>query len=188
MPFSWTIVGGTGYDVEDVDHPRTHDMVCPSCEKRVRFTEKLLIKNLRVFGVPLVGVERGKHVFECPRCQVCIESPPDGASLDTVGEDPAVVALRERLARAEDEVWVWKGRAEQAGQHGDQALAHDALQLKVKAEREVEKLRATLADSTSRPRDIEARPAAAIVARAGGEPVDRSNDLEFAALKKRVAQ
>src|SRR5580693_1291683 len=133
MPFSWKVVGSTGYDVEEVDHPRTHEMLCPSCERRAQFVEKELVKNLRVFGVPLVGVEPGRRVFECPRCKVCVEPPDDEHAGPNEG-DPAVSALRERLAHVDDEVWLWTGRAETAEKHGDMVLAADALQLKRKAE------------------------------------------------------
>ena len=135
MPFSWKVVGSTGYDVESIDHPRTHEMLCPSCETRARFVEKALVKNLRVFGVPLVGVEPAKRVFECPRCRVCVE-PPEQEELAVTGDDAAVTALRERLARIDDDVWLWTGRAQAAEKHGDADLASEALRYKRKAEQE----------------------------------------------------
>jgi hypothetical protein len=200
MRFPWVIVGTTGYDVEDIDHPRTHEMECPSCGKHVRFVEKELIKNLRVFGVPLVGVEKGRRVFECPHCRVCVE-PPEGG-VDTTesavaerAEDPQIAVIEARLKRLDDEIWLWRSRAKVAAEKGARDLEFEALEWQTKAEREANGLRDRLATlkSAAASEPPGAAPSAtakapAIVARKGGEIVDRAADDEFAALKAKLAR
>ncbi|MEI8256710.1 MAG: hypothetical protein WCJ30_13630 [Deltaproteobacteria bacterium] len=193
MRFPWVIVGGTGYDVEELDNPRTHDMECPSCERTVRFVEKVLIKNLRVFGVALVGVEKGRRVFECPHCSVCVE-PPDEAP-GSPPTDPQIEALEARIRKLGDDVWLWGRRAQAAADKGVRDLEFEALEWKTKAEREVaalgEKLAALRAGGAAGARRAEREPAtkgAAIVARKGGEVIDRGAEDDFAALKARLAR
>jgi hypothetical protein len=187
MAKPWVIVGGTGYDVEEVDRPQTRDMLCPACEKHVRFVEKQLVKNLRVFGVPLVGLEKGRRVFECPRCGVCVE-PPEGEA-PSPARDAAVAALETQLARAEDEQWLWRERADLATRKGEETLAAEALRLAERAERELARLKAELARARAAaavaPREA---PRPAVVARPGAEGVQPSTEDEFAALKRRLAQ
>ncbi len=199
MRFPWVIVGNTGYDVEEIDHPRSHEMDCPSCERHVRFVEKELIKNLRVFGVPLVGVERGRRVFECPHCKVCVE-PPAGESAAEAkpgsGADPQIEAIEARLRKVEDEIWLWNSRAKSAADKGVRDLEFEALEWKTKSEREAALLREKLATlrsappaATSTTRDASTTgKQPAIVARRGGEIVDRAADDEFAALKAKIAK
>src|SRR6478672_10817310 len=135
MRLPWVIVGNTGYDVEEVDHARTHEMECPSCGKHVRFVERELIKNLRVFGVPLVGVEKGRRVFECPHCKVCVEPPDEEpAAESTSAKDPQIEGLQARLAKLDDEVWLWNQRANMAASKGARDLEFEALEWKTKAE------------------------------------------------------
>ncbi len=189
MRFPWVIVGGTGYDVEEVDKPRTYDMECPSCERKVRFVEKELIKNLRVFGVPIVGVEKGRRVFECPNCRVCVE-PPEAEPVSE-STDPQVEAIEARLRKLGDDVWLWSRRAQVAADKGARDLEFEALEWKTKAEREVaalnEKL-AALRTGSRRPEREDASKGPAIVARKGGEIVDRGAEDDFAALKAKLAR
>jgi hypothetical protein len=177
MAKPWVIVGGTGYDVEEVAHPQTRDMLCPGCEKHVRFVEKELVKNLRVFGVPLVGLEKGQRVFECPRCGVCIEPPAEEATPEPV-PDAARAALEARRARAEDELWLWRQRADLAIRKGEKELATEALRFAEHAERELSRVQAELA-----------APVAATVEPKRPPPVtvESSVEDEFAALKRRLA-
>lgn len=193
MRFPWVIVGGTGYDVEDIGNPRTHDMECPSCGKTVRFVEKELIKNLRVFGVPLVGVEKGRRVFECPHCKVCVEPPDEEPEAEnTAPSDAKREALQARLAKLDDEIWLWNQRANMAASKGARDLEFEALEWKTKAEREADALREVLAKApaaAAAPRKTERdAKGPAIVARKGGEIVDRGAEDDFAALKARLAR
>ena len=194
MKIPWVIVGGTGYDVEEIDNPQTRDMECPSCEKHVRFVEKELIKNLRLFGVPLVGVEKGRRVFECPRCQTCIEPPVEDPAVDIAHKQSAAAAsLEAQLTRAQDEQWLWEKRADLASQNGDMDLAAEAMKLREKAARdvarlttEVERARAKRNATAAAPVSAPARPA--IVARAGAAGVEPTGADEFAALRARIAR
>jgi hypothetical protein len=188
MPFTWKVVGNTGYDVEEISNPRAQDIVCPSCERLVRFVEKELVKNLRLFGVPLVGVEKGRRVFECPRCGVCIEPPP--AEADTASEaadNPALAELMARAAKLDDEAWLWTSRAQLAERQGETDLAAEALQWKARAEREAARVRASIDEERRKARE-EGSAGPAIVARAGGQVVDTAAEDEFRSLKKRLGQ
>src|SRR4051794_36752680 len=106
MEFPWVIVGGSEFEAEEVLHPQTRDMVCPACDKPVRFVEKELVRNLKLFNISVLGLEKGRQCFECPRCRVCIEpaggfadlaTPPD-AGVEPV-EDASAAAAREKLTR-----------------------------------------------------------------------------------------
>lgn len=167
----------------------------------MRFVEKQMVKNLRVFGVPLVGVERGRRVFECPHCRACVEAPAENASKGgdatassgEIAPDADASARRAfdaRLERARDQMWLWKRRAELADAGGDVELFSEARRLWTAAEHDVKKLEDELAKrgpvERVAPREPE-RPA--IVARAksaGGVEPDAGH--AFAALKARIAQ
>jgi hypothetical protein len=205
MPFPWVIVGGTGFDVEDVLDPQTKDMVCPSCEKNVRFTEKVLVKNLRVFGIALVGVEKGRRVFQCPHCGVCVEPPAGEAAQPERGQEravegPSLEGLEKRLERARDEQWLWKQRMELADRSGDAELYTEAQKRLERAQREAARAEAEL--GRARELRAQAQSGAASVgksAQGGAKPVvvaragesggfEPSVDSEFAALKARLAR
>lgn len=187
MGFPWVIVGGTGYDVEEVDNPRTIDMVCPSCDKPVRFVEKELVKNIRVFGLPLLGIERGRRVFECPRCKACVESPTGSSEDSKQSLADAIKAAESRLDRARFEAELWRRRVELARTMHDHALAEEAERLHEAANRDLERAMAEierLTTESSKRRRREELPV--IVARQGDERIERDIASEFAALKARL--
>lgn len=133
MAFEWTLVSTEGYDVEDVIDPRSATDRCPACEKRVRLLERELTRNLRVFNIPLLAVERGARVFQCPHCAACYEPPPEAPSAarrEPAAAPPEVVArvraLREKATRLEDEVSLWKLRVELARKRNEFDLAREA--------------------------------------------------------------
>jgi hypothetical protein len=181
----WTIVGGTGYDLEDVDNPRTREMECPSCKKYVRFVEKDLVKNLKVFGLSLIGVEDPKRVFACPSCNTAIE-PPTDAGLSR--SDPKVAALERKSARLKEDIDLWLRRAELAQKRGDDVLARDARRVADDVRAELEKTERALAKLTAWDEEVEEKPV--VVARlksSGGELEGPSIDKAFSALKSKLA-
>jgi hypothetical protein len=125
MAKPWTIVTDnlTGYDLEDLEHPQRRELQCPSCEKTGIFTEKELVKNLKMFGVSVVAVEDTRRVYQCPFCQSAVEPPPDVA---LAPDDPRVAALKRRMAKAREDIDVWTRRAELASRAGDDVLASEA--------------------------------------------------------------
>lgn len=194
------IVGGSGYDVEDVDNPRTHDMVCPGCEKHVRFVEKQLVKNFKFLGVSWLGLERGPRVFQCPRCLVCVEPPTENPS--SPPPDPEVVRLQSLLTRVEDEIWLWRQRAELAMRKGHSDLATEALRMADKAEREASRLRNELdrrskgalptptapVTPSATTTTVSNDPVAPTAPPANSKTDDPEIEDEIAALKRRLAQ
>lgn len=181
----WTIVGGTGYDLEDVDHPRTREMQCPSCKRYVRFVEKDLVKNLKVFGLPLIAVEEPKRVFACPACNTAIE-PPSDAGLSR--SDPKVASLERKRAKLEEDIELWLRRAELAQKRGDDLLARDALGLVEKMREELAKTEHAIAKLTAWDEEVEEKPI--VVARlksSASESELPSIDKAFSALKSKLA-
>jgi hypothetical protein len=181
----WTIVGGTGYDLEDVDQPRTREMECPSCKKYVRFVEKDLVKNLKVFGLPLIGVEDPKRVFACPSCNTAIE-PPKDAGLSR--NDPKVASLDRKRARLKEDIELWLRRAELAQRRGDDVLARDARGVVEDMRAELEKTERAIAKLTAWDEEVEEKPV--VVARlrsSASEPEGPSIDKAFSALKSKLA-
>jgi hypothetical protein len=168
-------------------------MECPSCARRVRFVEKDLVKNLKVFGVSLIGVEDGRRVFACPSCNTAVEPPEDAGLAPT---DPKVVAIERRLARLREDADLWTRRADLAEKKGDDVLATDARGVAENNRREAKKLELELAALTAWDEEREEKPT--VVARvrsggAGGAPgagMDTEGptlDRAFAALKTKLA-
>jgi hypothetical protein len=193
MAKPWVIVGGTGYDLEDVDNPRSREMECPSCARRVRFVEKDLVKNLKVFGVSLIGVEDGRRVFACPSCNTAVEPPEDAGLAPT---DPKVVAIERKLARLREDADLWTRRADLAEKKGDDVLATDARGVAENNRREAKKLELELAALTAWDEDHEEKPTVVARVRSGnasanaGAGMDTEGptlDRAFAALKTKLA-
>ncbi len=193
MSFPWVIVGGTGYDVEDVDRPQTREMQCPACDKPVRFVEKLLIKNLRVFGVPIVGVEKGRRVFECPHCKACIE--PDASQSDATEEGlaqpPSLSDLLKRVDAAEFDIELWSRREKLAHERGETDLQREASERRESARAQLDLLREEIESFEKTGKKFARAAKPPVVFRAGdAAPTERaaaSDDREFAALKARLA-
>ncbi len=152
MADALTIVSASGFDPEEVDHPATLQGDCPVCERSVRFVERQLVKNIRLFNVPLLAVERGARVFQCPRCETCVEVPDaaERASAGVVSNthtlDPKRLAeIQQTLIRTEDEASLWKLRVELARRNGADDLAHEALALAARYSQRADGLRRDLA-------------------------------------------
>jgi hypothetical protein len=188
MAKPWVIVGGTGYDLEDIDNPRTREMECPSCSRRVRFIEKDLVKNLKVLGVSLVGVEEPRRVFACPSCNTAVEPPPDAGLAST---DPKVVAVERRIARAREDVELWSRRADLADKRGDDVLAREARAVVDRARAELAQLETELARLTAWDEDREEKPTVVARVRSSGAGAGDAEgagiDRAFAALKSKLA-
>jgi hypothetical protein len=133
MATAWNLVTTDGFDVEDVDDPRTLEGPCPACVRRVRFTERELVKNFRLLALSLVTLEKVRRVVQCPRCEACFElpqAPPEdlaparsGPPMETLKK---IAELSRTLARYEEETALWKLRAELARKKGAQDLVTDA--------------------------------------------------------------
>jgi|LNFM01.1.fsa_nt_gb phage shock protein A len=187
MAKPWAIVGGTGFDLEDVDNARTREMECPSCKRWARFVEKDLVKNLKVFGVSVIGVEDPKRVFACPACNTAIE-PPDDAGL--AKSDPRVAVLERKLAKLEDDEELWRRRVELAEKRGDDVLAAEARSVVERAREERDKIEREIAKLTAWDDDRDETPV--VVARVKSstgalETEGPSLDRAFASLKSKLS-
>ncbi|MBI5518090.1 MAG: hypothetical protein HY909_30245 [Deltaproteobacteria bacterium] len=136
MATAWNLVTTDGFDVEDVDNPRTLEGPCPGCARRVRFTERELVKNFRLLALSLVTLEKVRRVVQCPACDACFElpdTPPgdlaparSGPPMETLKK---IAELSRALARYDEEQALWKLRAELARKKGAQELAAEAQTL-----------------------------------------------------------
>jgi hypothetical protein len=188
MAKPWAIVGGTGFDLEDVDNPRTREMECPSCKRWVRFVEKDLVKNLKVFGLSLIGVEEPKRVFACPSCNTAIE-PPEDAGLSRA--DPKVASLDRKAQQLKEDIELWTRRADLAERRGDDVLAREARGVAASGRVELEKVERALAKLTAWDEESDDKPV--VVARlkspasGAAEGEGPSFDKAFSALKSKIA-
>jgi hypothetical protein len=188
MAKPWAIVGGTGFDLEDVDNPRTREMECPSCKRWVRFVEKDLVKNLKVFGLSLIGVEEPKRVFACPSCNTAIE-PPEDAGLSRA--DPKVASLERKAQQLKEDIDLWTRRADLAERRGDDVLAREARGVATSGRAELEKVERALAKLTAWDEESDDKPV--VVARlkspasGAAEGEGPSFDKAFSALKSKIA-
>lgn len=187
MAKPWAIVGGTGFDLEDVDNPRTREMDCPSCKRWVKFVEKDLVKNLKVFGVSVIGVEDPKRVFACPSCNTAIE-PPEDAGLSK--SDPRIASLERKRAKLEDDEEIWRRRVELAEKRGDDVLAAEARGVVERARDELEKIDREIAKLTAWEDEKDEKPV--VVARVKSatgaiETEGPSLDKAFATLKSKLS-
>ncbi len=190
MAKPWTIVTDnlTGYDLEDIETPQRREMACPSCEKTGIFTEKVLVKNLKMFGVSVVSVEPERRVYQCPFCQSAVEPPPDVA---LAPDDPRVAALKRRMAKAREDVDVWTRRADLAARAGDDVLAKEAQTVAEQNRETAENYAAEIAalTSTDGAGTASTTEKPSVVARktpGGIKREEPSVDRDFAALKARL--
>lgn len=187
MAKPWTIVGGTGFDLEDIDNPRTREMECPSCKRWVRFVEKDLVKNLKVFGVSVIGVEDPKRVFACPSCNTAIE-PPEDAGLSK--SDPRIAALERKRAKLEDDEEIWRRRVELAEKRGDDVLANEARSVVERAREEREKIDREIAKLTAWEDERDEKPVVVARVKSGSGALETegpSLDKAFATLKSKLS-
>lgn len=139
-----------GFDIEDIERPRTLAATCPACGRAAKLVECELVRNLTVLGVPIVATGRGGRVFQCPHCEAAFV-PPEGmadvSADDELTDDTfeTIAALQDRLDAAESELATWRTRVELAAKRGDEELARDARALVEKQERLVRALRDDLA-------------------------------------------
>ncbi|MDP3278363.1 MAG: hypothetical protein Q8Q09_24455 [Deltaproteobacteria bacterium] len=186
MAKPWKIVGGTGYDLEPIDNAQSRDVVCPSCDRTGRFEERMLIKNLKLFGVSLIGVEEGRRVFVCPSCNTAVEPPNDAGLSDN---DPRVVTLRRKLHLLDEDVDLWQRRAELALKRGDDVLAADARKVADKSLADALVVRAQIAKLTAWD-DVLAEQKPVVLAGPGEASIPKegpSMDKAFTALKSKIS-
>ncbi|MDB4929080.1 MAG: hypothetical protein JWM10_1564, partial [Myxococcaceae bacterium] len=145
MGIDWKRAETDGWDIEDVDKPRSVADTCPRCGQASRLLERERVKNLSVFGVSLVATERGGRVFECPLCRARFE-PPQGGVDSEVDLDAAVIdqltGLHDQLEKAEDDVALWSSRVSVAAKSRDAALAKEAQDMVERRSRAAASLRA----------------------------------------------
>lgn len=210
MGTEWKRADTDGWDIEDVDKPRSVADTCPRCGQASRLLERERVKNLSVFGLSLVATERGGRVFECTLCHARFD-PPEAGVESEVDLDAAVIdqltGLHDQLEKVEDDVALWSSRVTVAAKSRDAALAKEAQDMVERRSRaaaslraEVERLRKQLrrgsaADETAQAptRRLLLGAAAARAADAveGGDeaaaPVEAKADDELAALRQKVA-
>lgn len=177
----WNELEIEGFEVEDVESPRSAPGPCPACGKSVRLIERELVRNLKVFGVSLVAVERGGKVFQCSACQACFEppetlpeeapAPPSRASVE--GER---AYLQRKLKEASDEATLWRERMTLAEHRKDETLAREAKGLVTRYAAIVETLRDELATLDGSPVGQATKVS------------DEAVDDDLAALKKKAAE
>lgn len=182
----WAIVGGTGYDLEDIDNPRSREMECPSCKRFVRFVEKDLVKNLKVFGLSLIGVEDARRVFACPSCNTAIEPPTDAGLART---DPKVAALDRKLSKLKEDAELWERRANLAARSGDDVLAKDALDMVRRAKEQLAQTEREMARLTAWDDEPEDKPVVVARLKSSGalDTEGPSIDKAFSALKSKLS-
>lgn len=210
MGTEWKRADTEGWDIEDVDKPRSVADTCPRCGQASRLLERERVKNLSVFGVSLVATERGGRVFECTLCHARFDPPEAGveseADLDAAVIDQ-LTGLHDQLEKVEDDVALWLSRVTVAAKSRDAALAKEAQDMVERRSRaaaslraEVERLRKQLrrgsaADETAQAptRRLLLGAAVARSDEAGerpdeaGEPAEARGDDELAALRQKVA-
>lgn len=210
MGTEWKRADTDGWDIEDVDKPRSVADTCPRCGQASRLLERERVKNLSVFGLSLVATERGGRVFECTLCHARFD-PPEAGVESEVDLDAAVIdqltGLHDQLEKVEDDVALWSSRVTVAAKSRDAALAKEAQDMVERRSRaaaslraEVERLRKQLrrgsaADETAQAPTRRLLLGAAVARAAdavdGGDeaaaPVEAKADDELAALRQKVA-
>ncbi|MDO9022651.1 MAG: hypothetical protein Q7V43_37350 [Myxococcales bacterium] len=145
MGIDWKRADTEGWDIEDVDKPRSVADTCPRCGQASRLLERERVKNLTVFGVSLVATERGGRVFECALCRARFEAPEGGVASDE-DLDAAVIdqltGLHDQLDKVEDDIALWSGRVTIAARSRDAALAREAQDMVERRSRAAASLRA----------------------------------------------
>lgn len=175
MSRDWNLVSVDGYDVEPEPNGRAANLECPNCERTTRFETRLLVKNLRVLGVPVLASGKPRKVMQCSSCGVCVD-PPQGVAPEEGEENE----LRKKLRRAEEDLTRWTHRAELAAQQGDEQLARDALVMVRKLKKDAAELRGRL----------EVKPAGkpkVVQLPKEPKPEEKDDDAAFRALKRKLA-
>lgn len=125
----WKRADVGGWDIEDIDKPRSVADTCPRCGQASRLLERERVKNLSLFGVSLVATERGGRVFECTLCQARFD-PPEGGVASEEDLDASVIdqltGLHDQLDKVEEEIALWSSRVTIAARSRDAALAGEA--------------------------------------------------------------
>jgi hypothetical protein len=134
MGIDWKRADTDGWDIEDVDKPRSVADTCPRCGQASRLLERERVKNLTVFGVSLVATERGGRVFECTLCRARFEAPE--------GVIDQLTGLHDQLDKVEEDIALWSGRVTIAARSRDAALAKEAQDMVERRSRAAASLRA----------------------------------------------
>lgn len=147
MGIDWKRADTEGWDIEDVEGPRSVADTCPGCGRASRLLERERVKNLSLFGVSLVATERGGRVFECTLCGARFEAPEGGvASPDDL--DASVIdqltGLHDQLDKAEEDVALWSSRVTVAARSRDAELAKEAQEMVERRTRAAAALRADI--------------------------------------------
>jgi len=210
MGIDWKRADIEGWDIEDVERPRSVADTCPRCGQASRLVERERVKNLSLFGVSLVATERGGRVFECTLCHARFDAPEGGVASDEELDSSVIdqlTGLHDQLEKVEDEIALWASRVTIAARSQDAALAREAQDLVERRSRsaaslraEIERLRKQLrrgsaADETAQAPagrrllgPATAQEAAGEEAPAAAEPaVEPKLEDELAALRQKVA-
>ncbi|MEZ4405387.1 MAG: hypothetical protein R3A52_02670 [Polyangiales bacterium] len=147
MAIDWKRADDEGWDVEDIDRPRTVEDRCPACGRPTRMIERERVRNLTVLGVPIIATDKGGRVFQCARCGATFEVPdalPEGER--DVGPEvlEAIADLEDQLRKAEDDAGLWRVRAQLADQQREPELTRDAREMVKRAERTAAACRAEI--------------------------------------------
>lgn len=147
MGIDWKRADIEGWDIEDVDRPRSVADTCPRCGQASRLLERERVKNLSLFGVSLVATERGGRVFECTLCHARFDAPEGGVASDEDLDSSVIdqlTGLHDQLEKVEDEVALWSSRVTIAARSRDAALAKEAQDLVERRSRSAASLRAEI--------------------------------------------
>lgn len=129
MGIDWKRADIEGWDIEDIDKPRSVADTCPRCGQASRLLERERVKNLSVFGVAVVATDRGGRVFECTLCHARFDPPEGGVATDE-DLDASVIdqltALHDQLDKVEEEIALWSSRVTVAARGRDPVLAREA--------------------------------------------------------------
>jgi hypothetical protein len=147
MGIDWKRADIEGWDIEDVDRPRSVVDTCPRCGQASRLLERERVKNLSLFGVSLVATERGGRVFECSLCHARFD-PPEGGVASDEDLDASVIdqltGLHDQLDKVEEDVALWSSRVTIAARSRDAELAREAQEMVERRSRAAASLRAEI--------------------------------------------
>lgn len=148
MGIDWKRADIEGWDIEDVEKPRSVADTCPRCGQASRLLERERVKNLSLFGVSLVATERGGRVFECTLCHARFDAP-DGGVASEEDLDASVIdqltGLHDQLDKVEEDIALWSSRVTIAARSRDAALAAEAQDMVERRSRAAASLRADVA-------------------------------------------
>ena len=147
MGIDWKRADIEGWDIEDVEAPRSVADTCPRCGQASRLLERERVKNLTVFGVSLVATERGGRVFECTLCHARFD-PPEGGVASDEDLDASVIdqltGLHDQLDKVEEDVALWSSRVTVAARSRDAELAKEAQDMVERRSRSAASLRSEI--------------------------------------------